>query len=241
MDNAWVRHQLRGGALLRGWEAGWYPGSETEVAVADKPKVVGRSENNGQFMVRRKYYHTFFRAFMEDAMDKRPLTFAERFVLMFLPVLTAVAGGLWAVWLFVASAADTAEKRCIEVEQAERGRLVEARRSFLEKRLKLYEDATIIAGHLVDSPVDGNWSTQATAFAKLADSTLRLVSDKESDSAIDEFRTAYQAHGQQNNAKTKETTRNAAMQMSAAFKKSIILGWTTATGSESNVGGCRTR
>lgn len=163
----------------------------------------------------------------------------ERIVTVFLPVLATVAGGIWAVLLFVASAADTAEKRCIEAQQAELGRLVEARKTFLEKRLKLYEDATVIAGHLVDSPVDPNWHIQAATFAKLADSTLRLVSDQEADRAIDEFRTAYQGYGTLNTGPSREVAAAAARKMGAAFKKSIILGWTTATDSPSTASACR--
>lgn len=109
----------------------------------------------------------------------RWLRMAERLVPAFLPVLTAVVGGVWAVSMFVAAQRDATQKAARQAADTAQARLIEAQKPFLDKQLELYVRASKAVGTLITAEknvsADSPWATAEREFLSLFWAELPMV------------------------------------------------------------------
>jgi hypothetical protein len=117
-----------------------------------------------------------------------------------LPVLTAVVGALWGLYVFMDQQKHIADQANSELQKGHALRLIEARKPFLEKQLAVYFDITHVAGELVaiGDPASKNWDPLKQRFLTLYLAEGLLVSDRDVLDAMGIFEMAiedYKADG----------------------------------------------
>jgi hypothetical protein len=125
---------------------------------------------------------------VEDGMAREPRKpYSLTFLLWWLPVVVAVAGGVWTVIIFVVGQIDLqkkaqAERDSIarsEIQQREnnsRSQLLDAQQPFLQKQLDLYFLTVQVTGRIVTLPRDSEaWKENDQRFWQLYWSELAMV------------------------------------------------------------------
>ena len=112
------------------------------------------------------------------------LRLAERL----LPVLVAVGGALWALFLYFGHQTEIARQERIEAEKQSRTRLIEAQKPFLTKQLELYFETAQVVGKLVTTAeTDPEWVNLERRFWALYCSELSMVEHKVVECAMKNF------------------------------------------------------
>ena len=98
-----------------------------------------------------------------------------------LPVLVAIAGGLWALFTYIDHADDARRSE-------ERTRLVEVQRPYLEKQTALYFEAAQVAGQIATADGSGpEWEGARKRFWQLYWSELSMVESHQVEIAMGEL------------------------------------------------------
>jgi hypothetical protein len=149
--------------------------------------------------------------------ETKLLDVAERAVAIFLPVLTAVSGGLWAVWLFTAAQAD-----------AERARLIEARKPYLTWQLETIQNVVRRAGKLTiagQRPED--LQAVRNQLEELLYSELSAVTDRRYKGAIDAYLEALNRYTREPDDLGRTLLRSATRNLSEALQETLKNNWKT--------------
>lgn len=112
-----------------------------------------------------------------------------------IPVVSAVAAGLWVAATYLQDQREQAagreallERQQSELEQQNRIRSFEAGRSFRDRQFELYMETASVAGLLVTvDPTDAEWRAAARRFWQLFWSELSVVEDGGVKSAMQDF------------------------------------------------------
>jgi hypothetical protein len=173
----------------------------------------------------------------------RWLRIAERSVPVFLPVLTAVIGALWAVHVFVAEqrraaeaiaqhAAENAATIARQAADTAQTRLIEAQKPFLDKQLELYARASKAAGILAsldkDGPDKSTWMTAKREFLSLFWGELPTVENSAVETAMVNLRDAVEGYNTVRDPKSEVAKR--AYCLGHAIRQSIQEGWKVSVG-----------
>jgi hypothetical protein len=167
---------------------------------------------------------------------------AERVVPVFLPVLTAVVGGVWAVWLFTSAHRDAALAAANQASDTAQTRLIEAQKPFLDKQLELYVRASKTVGTLIiiaDGNKDGafqkwapedasQWADAKRGFLSLFWAELPMVENTDVETAMVNVRDALKAYENFNHLNSQLQKR--AYCLGHAIRKSIEEGWRVRVG-----------
>ncbi len=93
-----------------------------------------------------------------------------------LPVLTAVAGGIWGLFVYIDNEREARLQDLKNAAATNRTRLIEARQPFLQKQLDLYFETAKILGDLVSADPDSDlWHKSERRFWALYWSELSMV------------------------------------------------------------------
>jgi hypothetical protein len=141
---------------------------------------------------------------------------------IWLPVLTGVGGGLWALWLYIDHKRETRAAEEEERAKAAETRLIESRKPFLELQLRLYFDAARVAGVLVTETFDSlPWHEAVKRFWALYWAELAMVESNAVETAMVRLGQAIKIY-------TKESGRDKSDLQSAAYDLAHNIRWAIA-------------
>jgi hypothetical protein len=136
-----------------------------------------------------------------------------------LPVLTAVIGGLWGLITYLDNQRRTAEKESQTL-------LIQAQQPFLQKQLSLYFETSTIVGKLVtEDPHSESWKASDGRFWALYWSELAMVETRELEAAMKNFGDILRIYERSPDAGTKERLESAALAVAHAIRASVERGW----------------
>ena len=143
-----------------------------------------------------------------------------------LPVLAAIAGGLWAVFTYIDHQTSIAKEREISARQEVEVALVQAQRPFLERQMALYFETANIAGSLSrTAPGSGGWKKLEDRFWVLYWSELSLVEGPRVEASMIGFGDALKAYKQTADAHTRQALEIASYDLAHALRDEIRAGW----------------
>jgi hypothetical protein len=136
-----------------------------------------------------------------------------------LPVLTAVIGGLWGLFTYVENQKQTAAKESQTL-------LIRAQQPFLQKQLDLYFETSTIVGKLVtEDPHSDSWKANDERFWALYWSELAMVETRELEAAMKSFGDALKIYERTPDSGSKERLQSAALAVAHAIRASVESGW----------------
>jgi hypothetical protein len=105
---------------------------------------------------------------------------AERVVPLLLTIMVPLAGGLWAVYLYLGNQRDVSTKQAIEQSAQSRARFLELQRPFIDKQFATYNEFVKVIGDLL-TPYAAytEWRDVVDAYWKLHWSGVALFEDDE--------------------------------------------------------------
>jgi hypothetical protein len=141
---------------------------------------------------------------------------------IWLPVLTAVGGGLWALWLYIDHRRETRNAGEKERARTAETRLLESRKPFLELQLRLYFDAARVAGVLITETFNSpDWEEAVKRFWSLYWAELSVVESKAVETAMFRLGEAIKIY-------TKEGGKDKSDLQSAAYDLAHNIRWAIA-------------
>ena len=145
-----------------------------------------------------------------------------------LPIMIAVAGGIWAVYQYFDHAAGTRAVAQAQSQRDARTRLLEAQRPFLQKQLDLFFETSAVVGRLVTlDDTSAEWDAAAKRFWALYWSELSLVEKKNGsvESAMVHFGKGLEAHQGARSPATRRVLEGQAYDLAHALRSEIEASW----------------
>jgi hypothetical protein len=146
-----------------------------------------------------------------------------------LPVLTAVVGGLWGLFVYIDNENSARLQELKSAEAANRARLIEAQQPFLQKQLALYFETAKVLGDLVSSdPESTQWLAAKQRFWALYWSELSMVEAHAVEAAMVDCGVALQNFAQERNSVTRSALNDATYKVAHAIRDAIEESWGSA-------------
>ena len=161
----------------------------------------------------------------QPSTRERTLRLFERL----LPILIAVAGGIWAVVLFTNNRTEVAARQVSEQAAYSRARLVEAQKPFIDHQFAIYKDLTRLLGELLvfregDRP---KWDKNYDEYWRVHIGPMHFVEDATVREANLKFGEALESYRQVGNADTYRKVRETSEALIIAMKNDLKASWTT--------------
>jgi hypothetical protein len=158
---------------------------------------------------------------------ERWLRLAERIAPLLLTLLVPVAGGVWAVYVYLQSQSDLAAKQAQEQLAQTRTRLVELQRPFIEQQFKTFKEFTSLVGDLLvytgDRP---RWDERMHAYWRMHWGDVALVEDEDVHRAKQLYGQALSAYVKEGNDGTYKNLQDASKELTSAMRRGIQNSWT---------------
>jgi hypothetical protein len=148
------------------------------------------------------------------------LRIGERTIPLVLALLVPVAGGLWAVYLYIQNQAEIEAKRVAEQFAQTRARLVEAQKPFLDHQFATYKDFTSVVG---DRP---KWDDKMFRYWRLHWGDVALVEDETVHQAKSIYGEALKQYIAVGNDDTYGKLQDASVVLTTAMRRGIQSSWT---------------
>ncbi len=143
-----------------------------------------------------------------------------------LPVLSVVVGGLWAIAMFFRDRRAARRQAAAQNRRERRTRLIEAQKPFLDEQLKLYFETAGVVGRLVQSPrTTDQWRKDHDRFWELYWSQLSMVEHKVVEKSMVRFGKQLKAFNDKPTEKIPDALTSASLDLAHAFRRGIQLSW----------------
>jgi hypothetical protein len=162
--------------------------------------------------------------------DERPaLSPTTQAILMLiqglLPAMTAIVGGLWIVFTYLENQKIVEQQRSDQLRQQWRAQLIEARKPFLERQLKVYFDAANAIGKLVVGMQTPEWDKAHDRFQELYWSDVVLVESKDVKTWIGFLQGHATVHREKRSDITAKIVKESAQKAVATIREDIESSW----------------
>jgi hypothetical protein len=154
------------------------------------------------------------------------LRLAERAIPITLPVLVALAGGIWALYNYMGQQERLAMERRFEDDRQTRARLIEAQRPFLTQQLALYFETSQLVGKIITQPPKTDeWSKLENRFWALYWSELAMVEHPVVESAMKNFGDQLATFRNDPSEAQRRILERRAYELAHAIRSGIVSAW----------------
>lgn len=150
-------------------------------------------------------------------MSLRPATFDE--ALKLIGALGALLSFAWGVWVWRDQSNTRLQQARAESESAAESRRVEATKPFLERQLKLYTEASLVAALIATSNDAAQVAKSTERFWQLYWGELALVENREVEAAMVQYGNAL------DNPSDRATLRQRSLDLAKACRLSLDRSW----------------
>jgi hypothetical protein len=146
-----------------------------------------------------------------------------------LPVLTAVVGALWGLFVYIDNENSARLQETRNAEAANRARLIEAQQPFLQKQLALYFETAKVLGDIASThPDSAEWQAAERRFWALFWSELSMVETHAVEEAMVECGRALEEFKAARSDATRSALNNATYNVAHAIRDAIAGSWGSA-------------